>query len=176
MKVILKDDVLGLGEMGDVVNATDGYARNYLIPREIAMPASKGNLSHLESLKKKKELKREDERKSALSLSEKLNEFSCTIPMKVGDGEKLFGSVSSKNIAEKLVEAGFDIDKRKIVISEPIKKLGVYAIPIKVYTDVTATIKLWVIDESEKEGEKEVHIEEPEIPPASENERIDTNG
>jgi len=114
MKIILNDDVIGLGEMGEVVETKGGYARNFLIPNNLAMAATKANLNQLASIEKKKTIKRHEQKEEALSIREKVENFSCSITVKVGENGKLFGSVTSIQIAEQLQEAGFDIDDKAV--------------------------------------------------------------
>ncbi len=147
MKVILRKNFSQLGNVGDIVNVKDGYARNYLIPRQIAYQATKGNIRAFEE-EKKQILKREaKELESAQALAAELEKVSISIPVKVGEEEKIFGSVTTQMIAEALNEKGFDLDKRKIEITEPIKALGIYSVSIKLHPSVTATVKIWVVRE-----------------------------
>lgn len=145
MKVILIENVDRLGSIGDVVNVKEGYARNYLIPKNMAKAATAGNMKILESLKKKKA---EDDAKKlseAQALADKISNLSLTIPAQSGDEEKLFGSVSNDAIAEALAAEGISIDKRSIVIDEPIKKLGVYQVTVKVNPEVKASLRVWIV-------------------------------
>ncbi len=147
MQIILRQDYQNLGEMGDIVEVKDGYARNYLIPRKIGFPATKGNLRTLEEEKKQRELRQKKELMQAQKLSEELEKISITIPMKVGEDDKLFGSVTSQMIADALKEKGFNIDKRIIELPEQIKALGIYTVNLNLYTGVTGKIKVWVVKE-----------------------------
>lgn len=145
MKIILRKNFNQLGSVGEIVDVKDGYARNFLIPRQIAYPATDGNLRALEEEKKqiaKKEIKN---LAAANELSAELEKVSVTIPVTVGEDEKIFGSVTSKMIADALVEKGFNIDHRKIEIDEPIKSLGIYSVKVKIHADVIATVKTWVV-------------------------------
>lgn len=147
MKVILRKNFDQLGKVGDVVNVKDGYARNFLLPRQIAYQATEGNIRALEE-EKKQILKRDaKELEEAQKLQVELEKVSVTIPVKVGEEEKIFGTVTSQMIADGLKEKGFDIDKRKIEIAEPIKALGIYSVAIKLHANVTATVKTWVVRE-----------------------------
>ncbi|NLX61644.1 MAG: 50S ribosomal protein L9 [Tissierellia bacterium] len=148
MKVILLKDVKGLGKAGDLVNAKDGYARNFLIPKGLAVEATKSNLSKWE---KEMELKREKERQEyeeALKLKEKIESITIEIKSKAGEGGKLFGSITSNDIAKELKKQhNIDIDKRKIEMKDNIKSLGTKDVLIRVYTELTATLKVKVIEE-----------------------------
>lgn len=147
MKVILRKNFDQLGKVGDVLSVKDGYARNYLIPRGIAYQATAGNIRSLEE-EKKQILKRDaKELEAAQNLSVELEKVSVTIPVKVGEEEKIFGSVTTQMIADALKEKGFDIDKRKIEITEPIKALGIYSVSVKLHSSVVAAVKTWVVRE-----------------------------
>jgi len=145
MLVILRENIENLGHTGDVVKVSDGYARNFLIPKRLVLPADEKNLSTLNHQKKILEKKRQKEKSSAETIAQKLAEHSCTIARKVGDGEKLFGSVSNSDIAEELKKAGFDISKRAVMLSEPIRTLGVHQVKVKLLPDVQPTVKVWVV-------------------------------
>lgn len=147
MKVILRQNIETLGNMGEVVTVKDGYARNYLLPRGMAYVATEGNMQVLEQERKRLQVKMNRELKDAEALAAQLekHENAITIPMQVGEEDKLFGSVTKEMIAEKLAEKGFNIDRRKIEIDEPIKVLGIYTVKIKLHTDVMAKVKVWVV-------------------------------
>jgi len=145
MKVILKKDVETLGPAGKIIDVKDGYARNYLIPWGIALKADEKNIKILEEEQKRLKLKLNKDKKNAELLAEKLNGVSCTATVSVGEEDRVFGSVTSQNIADLLKEKGFDIDRKKILLEEPIKALGIYEIPIKLHSEVEAKIKLWVV-------------------------------
>jgi len=147
MKVILRKDLETLGNAGDVVVVKDGYARNFLIPKGFALKADKKNIQLLESEKKQQKVKMSKDRKEAELLAEQLNKVSCTATMNVGEEDKVFGSVTTQNIADLLKDQGIEIDRKKIILSEPIKALGIYTIPIKLHSEVEAKIKLWVVKE-----------------------------
>lgn len=147
MKVILRQNVETLGEIGEVVDVKNGYARNYLIPKKLAYAALKGNVKALEEEKKTFERKRQQELHDAEKLSAELEKVSVSIPVQVGEEDKIFGTVTSQMIADTLKEKGFDLDKRKIEIQEPIKALGIYTISIKLHSSVNANIKVWVVRE-----------------------------
>ena len=145
MRIILKQDYGRLGEAGEIVAVKAGFARNFLIPRSIAYEANKGNLKRYEEEKKHLLQKSEKEKKQCEMLAEKLEKVSCTISVAVGEEDKLFGSVTSQDIADSLQEKGIEIDKRKIQLEEPIKSLGIYTIPAKLHPEVTANVKVWVV-------------------------------
>jgi len=145
VKVILLEDVDRLGKMGDIVTVKEGYARNYLLPKNKAKVASVGNMKILEMLKKKREAQEKKVLDEAKALSEKLASLSLTISAEAGEEEKLFGSVSNEMIAEALAAQGITIDKKDIIIDEPIRKLGVYTVAVKVHPEVRASLRVWVI-------------------------------
>ncbi|MFA3782560.1 50S ribosomal protein L9 [Melioribacteraceae bacterium 4301-Me] len=147
MKVILRKNYDKLGKVGEVVEVKDGFARNFLIPRQIAYQATKGNILSFEE-EKKQILKREaKELEAAQKLAAELEKISITIPVKVGEEDKIFGSVTNQMIADSLKEKGYEVDKRKIEIAEPIKALGIYSVNIKLHPSVSATVKTWVVRE-----------------------------
>ncbi len=147
MKVILRRNFDQLGKVGDVANVKDGYARNYLIPRQIAYQATKGNILALEEEKKQILKKEAKELDIAQKLANEIEKVSITIPVKVGEEDKIFGTVTSQMIADSMKEKGFDVDKRKIEITEPIKSLGIYSVAIKLHPSVSAIVKTWVVRE-----------------------------
>ncbi len=147
MKVILREDVSNLGTAGTIVQVADGYARNYLIPRSYAIPATGNNLSQFEHERRMMEAKRAKRRKEAEVLKGKLERISCSISKKVGEQDKLYGSVTTQDIEKAFNSEGFQIDKKDILLAEPIKALGVYTVPIRVFEDITANTKVWVVRE-----------------------------
>jgi len=147
MKVILRKNFDQLGKVGDVLNVKDGYARNYLIPRQIAYQATKGNILALEEEKKQILKKEAKELEAAQKFASDLEKVSVTIPVKVGEEDKIFGTVTNQMISDSLKEKGYDIEKRKIEITEPIKSLGIYSVSIKLHPSVSATVKTWVVRE-----------------------------
>ncbi|GAB6182593.1 50S ribosomal protein L9 [Thermodesulfovibrio hydrogeniphilus] len=147
MKVILKDDVQGLGKAGQIVNVKDGYARNYLLPRGLALIADEKNVKLLEIQKKKFEEEAKKRRQDAESVAQRLSELQLTIKAKAGEDQKLFGSITAKDIAEALQKEGFSVDKKQVVISEPIKRVGEYAIEIKLQEGISAKLKVNVVAE-----------------------------
>jgi large subunit ribosomal protein L9 len=145
MKVILRKNFDQLGKVGDTISVKDGYARNFLIPRQIAYQATKGNIIALEEEKKQIQKKDAKELDAAQTLAVNIEKVSVTIPVTVGEEDKIFGTVTTQMIADSLKEKGFDIDKRKIEITEPIKSLGIYSVTVKIHPSVTATVKTWVV-------------------------------
>ena len=147
MKVILREDVKNLGHMGEVVNVSDGYARNFLFPKKFAVEANTKNLKEFEHNKKVIIERAAKLKESFKSVADKLSSLSLTIKAKTGEDDKLFGSVTNMNIAEALASEGFDIDKKKIIIDEPIKRLGEYSVAIKLHHDLLTAVKVHVVQE-----------------------------
>jgi large subunit ribosomal protein L9 len=147
MKVILLEDVDRLGKRGAILNVTNGYGRNFLIPRKLAAPATDTNMKLAEVQGKKVQVQEAKEERSAGELKAELEKVSVTIPMKAGEGEMLFGSVTTANIAEALEEKGFTIDKRRIELDEPIKRLGDHHVSVKLHRNVAAQVKVSVVKE-----------------------------
>ena len=148
MKVILREDVEDLGAAGQVVEVKDGYGRNYLFPHNLAIPATKANLRAIDEVTKQKEIRERKQRREADIVKDKIEKLSISTEVLVGEEDKLFGSVTSAEIAELLEKEGVIIDKRAVKLEEPIKALGVYTVPVKVDKDVTANLKLWVVKKS----------------------------
>ena len=148
MKVILKQDVKGLGKEEDMVNVSDGYARNYLFPRGLAAEASAGNINIMNTKKKAEKTKKDRELAQARELAEKLGNITVVIKTKSGENGKLFGSITSKDIADGLKSGhNIDIDKKKIVLPEPIKNLGTTQVEVKLYPEVSARIAVKTVQE-----------------------------
>jgi large subunit ribosomal protein L9 len=147
MKVILKEDVKNLGKMGDIVNVAEGHARNFLIPQKLAVEAVTGNIKELEHQKKVIQEKAKKQKNSAQTLSEKISSLNLFIEAKAGEEEKLFGSITSMDIAAALKNEGIDIDKKKISVEEPIKRLGSYTVSVKIYPEITTQLNITVIAE-----------------------------
>jgi len=145
MKVILKSDVPKLGNAGDIITVKDGYARNYLIPKGLAIKADVGSVQALENLKKMLAQQMEKKKKEALKLKDRLMNISCTITRQAGEGEKIFGAVTARDIEEALKVENIHIDRKNILLEEPIKQLGIFEVPVKLYKDVEAKIKVWVV-------------------------------
>ena len=147
MEVILREHVDNLGRRGEVVKVADGYARNYLLPRKLALLATEGNKKQIEREKVKFDAREAEEQKVAQAMAERLAIVDVEIVRKVGETDALYGSVTSSDIAEALAKKGLELDRRKLVLQEPIKKLGEFSIPVKLHREVTAQIKLRVVAE-----------------------------
>jgi len=147
MKVILRQDFEPLGKIGDVVEVKDGYARNFLIPKKIVYPATPGSMKAIEEERKRHQLKLQREKKAAELLAVELEKVSVTIPVTVGEEERIHGTVTTEMISEALLQKGYEIDKRKIELDEQIKTLGIYNAKIKLHPEVVATVKVWVVKE-----------------------------
>lgn len=147
MKLILKADVKNLGKAGSVINVADGYARNYLIPNNLAVEAAARNIKMFNDEKKKIETKTKNIMEEAQELSEKLSSISLTLTAKAGEENRLFGSITTMDIAEALKKKGLEIDRKKIILEEPIKRLGSYNAGVKVHPEITAKISLTVVAE-----------------------------
>ena len=147
MEIILREHVDNLGRRGDVVKVADGYARNYLLPRKLALPATAGNKKQIERERGKFEVKETEERKAAEAVAERMGALEVAIARKVGETQALYGSVTTADIAEALKALGFEVDRRKLQLAEPIKKLGEYDIPVKLHRDVITHVKVRVIAE-----------------------------
>jgi len=147
MEVILREHVDHLGRRGEVVKVADGYARNYLLPRKLALMATDGNRKQIEREREKLDAKDAEEKKVAEALGERMGGVQIVIVRKVGETEALYGSVTSADIAEALAAKGFDIDRRKVQLAEPLKKLGDFEVPVKLQRDVVATVKVKVAAE-----------------------------
>jgi large subunit ribosomal protein L9 len=151
MEVILREHVDNLGRRGEIVKVADGYARNYLLPRKLALLATEGNKKQIEREKVKFEAKELEEKNVADAVAERLAAVEVQIARKVGETEALYGSVTTGDIAEVLHAKGFDIDKRKLVLQEPLKRLGEFMVPVKLHREVTTNIKVRVVPEGEPE-------------------------
>lgn len=145
MKVILLEDLVKIGKSGDVVEVKDGYARNFLLPRNIAKTATAGNMKVLAVKKKKEEAELARQLEGARTIANRITNLSLTISVQAGDEEKLFGSVTTDAVSDALKEEGITIDKKDILIEEPIKKLGVYQVGVKVHPEVKASLRLWIV-------------------------------
>jgi large subunit ribosomal protein L9 len=145
MEVILKEDVANLGHRGDVVKVADGYGRNFLLPRKLAMQATEANMSVIEQMKAAAARRSATEKAQAEELVAKLQPVVLSFTRKSGENGQLFGSVTSADIASDLEAKGFDVDRRKINLTEPLKSLGEYTVAIKLYREVTAHIKVQVV-------------------------------
>jgi large subunit ribosomal protein L9 len=145
MEVILRQAVESLGKPGDVVKVSNGYARNYLLPHGVAFEATPGNLKRIQLERDRLEAAENERREAAQAQATKLEQVQLTFSARVGDEGKLFGSVTSADVAQQLEAQGFHIEKRQIDLHEPIKALGVYRIPIRLHADVKPEIRVWVI-------------------------------
>ena len=148
MKVILREDVPNIGKAGQTIEVKGGFGRNYLLPRNLAIPATRANLNAIGELHKQTELRDKKRRRDAEKIKERIEKLSLSIEVLVGEEDKLFGSVTNGDIAELIAKEGISIDKRSIILETPIKTLGVYTVPVKVDKEVAAELKLWVIKKS----------------------------
>jgi len=147
MEVILRDHVEKLGKRGEIVKVSDGYARNYLLPRKLALPATEGNRKHVERERKIMETREAEEKSQADAIASRLSTIDITIARRVGETEQLYGSVTAADIAEFLKTKGFEIDRRKLILPEPIKTIGEHDVPLKLHREVTAPLKVKVVKE-----------------------------
>jgi large subunit ribosomal protein L9 len=147
MKVIFLADVKGKGKKGETKNVSEGYARNYLLPNNLAVEATKGNLANLEAKQKSQQKKADEELDQAKAYKEELEAMTVEIKAKSGEGGRLFGAISTKQIAETLKKMKKKVDKRKILLDEPIRALGYTNVPIKIHPEVIATVKVHVVEE-----------------------------
>jgi large subunit ribosomal protein L9 len=148
MEVILRDHVDNLGRRGEIVKVADGYARNYLLPRKLALVATEGNKKQVERERAKFEAREAEERKVVEAVAARLATVEIVIARRVGETDALYGSVTAADIAEALAAKGFDVDRRKIQLGDPIKKVGDVEVPVKLHRDVTATVKVQVVAEN----------------------------
>jgi len=148
MKVILREDIDKLGKCGEVVRVKNGYGRNFLIARNLAVPATRGNLKAIDEIRNQKELRDRKNMKEAERVKVRIEKASCMAEVNVGEEDKVFGSVTASMISELLKNEGIDVDRRNIILEEPIKALGVFTVPVKVARDVVASLKLWVVKKS----------------------------
>lgn len=147
MNIILTETVDNLGNAGDLLKVKDGFARNFLIPRGLAILATTQNIKTLDHEKRLVQDRLNKTRREAQALASRIESVSCTVTKPVGEEEKLFGAVTSADIQTSLKNEGFDIDRKKIKLDEPIKSLGIFTVPVKVYAEVTANLKVWVVKE-----------------------------
>ena len=145
MKVILQENVEALGSAGDIVNVKEGYLRNFLLPRKLALPADEKNLKALAHQKRMVEAKKLKAKRSAEGLKTQIEKIDCTIAKTAGEDDKLFGSVTTIDIAENLASQGINLDRKNIHLEEPIKSLGIYNVPVKLHGDILANLKVWVV-------------------------------
>lgn len=145
MEIILLSDVENLGQSGDIINVKPGFARNKLIPQGLALRASNRNVAIAKEKKKTAGIKLERENQALELLAKKLSNVELTIEVKVGEEEKMFGSITNKDIHKELIEKGFELDKNQITLKEPIKALGIFHVNVKIAKDITSDVKLYVI-------------------------------
>ena len=148
MKVILLDNVKGVGKKDEIINANDGYARNFLLPKKLAVEANNSNLSKLKAKQDSKVFKREEDKKAALELKEKLSKITLKISVKAGENGKIFGGVTSKEISERLkTDYKIDLDKKKIDLKETIKTVGMFTVDLKLFEGIVAKLRVNVVGE-----------------------------
>ncbi len=147
MKVVLKDDIMNIGKMGQIIDVADGYARNYLVPRGLAIEANTKNIKSLEHEKRIIQEKAKKIKNSAEDLSHKISTMTLVIKAKSGDDGKLFGSVTTMDIAELLQNEGIKIDKKRISLDEPIKRLGSYTVNVKLHPEISTQLNVQVVEE-----------------------------
>ena len=152
MEVILKEDVNKLGHRGDVVKVADGYGRNYLLPGKLAMEATPANKAVIEQMKNSAVRKAAKDKAAAEAQAQQMSAVELTFTRKVGENEQLFGSVTSGDIAQQLETKGFEIDRRKIALEEPLKTLGEFHVPVKLYREVTSHVKVTIVSDAPEEA------------------------
>jgi large subunit ribosomal protein L9 len=152
MEVILREHVDNLGKRGEIVKVADGYARNYLLPRQLALPATEGNKKHVERERKIVESREAEEKAQAEAIAARLASVEITIARRTGETEQLYGSVTSADIADFLKGKGFEIDRRKLVLADPIKSIGEHTVPLKLHREVTVPLKVSVVKEGSSEA------------------------
>ncbi|HUD73226.1 MAG TPA: 50S ribosomal protein L9 [Dongiaceae bacterium] len=147
MRIVLREDVEKLGRRGEIVDVAAGYARNFLLPKGKALHATDGNLKRVEQERRKFVVHLAKEKEDAAAMARRLAGVSCTVVRKVGENDQLYGSVTASDIAEYLVKEGIELDKRRILLDEPIKALGIYTIPVRLHPEVSGEIRVWVVKE-----------------------------
>jgi large subunit ribosomal protein L9 len=147
MEIILREHVEHLGKRGEIVKVSDGYARNYLLPRNLALPVTDGNKRHVERERKIMETREAQEKGQAEGIAARLTALDIAIARRVGDTDQLYGSVTTADVAEFLKAKGFEIDRRKLILAEPIKAIGEYTVPLKLHREVTVPLKVRVVKE-----------------------------
>jgi large subunit ribosomal protein L9 len=147
MEVILREHVDNLGRRGEIVKVADGYARNYLLPRKLALPATESNKKHVERERKKLETRESEEKAQAEAIAARLVSVEIVIARRVGETDQLFGSVTAADITEFLKEKGFEVDRRRIILPEPLKMIGDHDVPLKLHREVTVPLKVRVVKE-----------------------------
>lgn len=164
MEVILRDHVENVGKRGDIVKVANGYARNYLLPRKLALPVTPGNMKHIERERGKLDAKEAEEKSGAEAIAARMEGVEAVIIRRVGETDVLYGSVTTADIAEALAKKGFEIDKRKLGLREPIKKLGTVIVPLKLHREVTVSVPVKVLAEGKPEA---AHAAAPAAEPAA---------
>ena len=149
MEVILRDHVENVGKRGEIVKVADGYARNYLLPRKLALPVTPGNVKHIERERGKLDAKEADEKSGAETIAASMAGVAVIITRRVGETDVLYGSVTTADIAEALKERGYEIDRHRIHLREPLKRLGEYAVPVRLHREVTIDLQVKVLPEGE---------------------------
>ena len=147
MEVILRQHVDNLGERGQIVKVADGYARNYLLPRNLALPATEGNKRHVERERRIMETREAEEKGQAEAIAARLSAVEVTIARRVGETDQLYGSVTAADITEFLKAKGFEVDRRRLVLADPIKTIGEHTVPLKLHRNVTVPLKVKVVKE-----------------------------
>jgi large subunit ribosomal protein L9 len=145
MDIILLEEVSGLGQRGARVKVAHGFARNYLIPNKLAVPAAGGGANIFKEAERQRSARDSRHKRAAEDLVLALEKLDITIPMESGEEDRLFGSVTSADIAQKIKDQGIEVDKRRVILDEPLKQLGVYTVPVKLHSDVEAKVKVWVV-------------------------------
>ena len=147
MRVVLREDIDKLGRRGEVREVAPGYARNFLLPKGKALAATEGNMKRVEQESRRYAVRVAKEKEDAAAVGRRIAGLSCTIVRKVGENDQLYGSVTASDIAEFLAKEGVEIDKRRILLEEPIKALGIYTVPVKLHADVQGEVRVWVVKE-----------------------------
>ena len=147
MELILREDVQGLGDRGDVVSVAAGYARNYLLPRGLAVLATEAQKRALEKETKLREIQDERMKSNLSAVAQRMSDLSTTIVVQAGEDDKLYGSVTAHDIAEEIEKQGFEIDQKQVLLDEPIKKLGIYTVPVRLHREIEVSVKVWVVKE-----------------------------
>ncbi|HEY5013740.1 MAG TPA: 50S ribosomal protein L9 [Acidimicrobiia bacterium] len=146
MKIVLRDDVDNLGQKGDVVDVADGYARNYLVPRGLAIRAERGVVKQAEAMRRNRSAREQRDREAAQTLAARLTERTVSVPARAGEGGKLFGSITAADIVAALQDQlGIELDRKRLSLDEPLKELGPVELPVRLHTDVVATLRIDVV-------------------------------
>jgi len=172
MKILLKKDIQKLGKTGDVVDVANGYARNYLLPKEFATTVTRENIEQIKFQGIKNEEKQKEETKNLQVLADEISKVSCTITVKTNKEGKLFGSVTANHIAEALFEKGYQIDENMVILETPIKKCDLYNVTVMLHPEVKAQCRVWIVSESEKSADPQI---EPSKSPSENNQETDEN-